>query len=92
MYTENYGNFRFADSPTWTPLVTNKNKMNILEKYVMENTTPESKKVFRKAGIVNGDSLLTENGTEIFLAWLLNKYAEEFKAEVVDSLLKKEEN
>jgi hypothetical protein len=34
--------------------------------------------------------MLTDEGTEIFLNWLLMKYADEFKKEVVDKLLKEQ--
>lgn len=64
------------------------NNMNIKEKFVLALTS-EPKKSFRKAGITNGDDLLTEEGQGVFLTWLLHsKYADEFKTAVVDDLLK----
>ena len=67
------------------------NKMNIKEKFVLA-LTKEPKKSFRKAGITDGDDLLTDEGTKVFLTWLLhNKYSEEFKKEVVEEMLEKEE-
>jgi ABC-type Co2+ transport system permease subunit len=51
--------------------------------------TPEPKKSFRKAEITNGDDILTEDGGKIFLTWLLhNVYAEQFKKDVVERILK----
>jgi hypothetical protein len=65
--------------------------MNIKEKFVLA-LTKEPQKSFRKAGITNGDDILTDEGTKVFLSWLLHKkYADEFKTEVVNELLKKEE-
>lgn len=59
---------------------------SIKEKFVLA-ITPEPQKSFRKAGITNGDDLLTDDGQKIFLSWLLTKHAEEFKKNVVDGLL-----
>lgn len=51
----------------------------------------EPQKSFRKAGIVDGDNLLTNEGREVFLSWLLNsKFGEEFKKEVVDELIREQ--
>lgn len=50
----------------------------------------EPEKTFRKAGITNGDDILTEEGRDIFLSWLLQKHGEEFKKEVVDKIIKEE--
>lgn len=62
--------------------------MNIKEKFALA-LTKEPMKSFRKVGITNGDNLLTDDGMKIFLSWLLDsKYAEEFKKEVVDDMLK----
>ena len=70
--------------------ITSKNNMNIKEKFVLA-ITPEPKKSFRKVGITDGDDILTDEGTRIFLTWLLhNKYAEEFKKDVVDGILEEE--
>jgi hypothetical protein len=78
----------------WTLIRKNNNKsilMNIKEKFVLA-LTKEPQKSFRKAGITNGDDILTDEGTKVFLSWLLHKkYADEFKTEVVNELLKKEE-
>ena len=62
-------------------------EMNIKEKFILA-ITPEPKRTFRKAGITNGDDILTEEGQKIFLTWLLhNKFADEFKKDVVEEML-----
>ena len=66
--------------------------MDIKEKFVLALTS-EPQRSFRKAGITNGDDILTDDGQKVFLSWLLHKvYAVKFKAEVVSVLLKKEKN
>ena len=61
--------------------------MDLKEKFLLALTT-EPKKSFRKTGITNGDDMLTGEGQNIFLTWLLhNKFADEFKKDVVDGLL-----
>lgn len=66
------------------------NMANIKEKFLLA-LTPEPQKSFRKAGITNGDDMLTEDGSKIFLSWLLqSKYQDEFKKDVVDGLLEDE--
>ena len=68
-----------------------KKPMTLKEKFVLA-ITPEPQKSFRKAGITNGDDLLTEEGSRVFLSWLLTKNAEDFKKEVVNDLLKEKES
>lgn len=76
---------RFAEFPYYKK--TNKSLMSQLtEKFILAITS-EPEKSFRKAGITNGDGLLTEEGTAIFLAYLLNKNADDFKTTVVDPIL-----
>ena len=71
--------------------IINSKNMDIKEKFVLA-ITPEPKKSFRKAGVTDGDDILTDEGTKVFLTWLLhNKYAEEFKTQVVDEILKEKE-
>ena len=68
------------------------NTMDIKEKFVLA-ITPEPKKSFRKAGIIDGDNILTDEGERIFITWLLyNKFAEDFKKEVVDEMLKEKKD
>lgn len=77
--------------------ITNKiNKLNtmsqITEKFALA-LTKEPMKTFRKLGITNGDDILTDDGMKIFLSWLLNKkFAEEFKTDVADDMLKDQES
>ncbi len=48
----------------------------------------EPEKSFRKAGITNGDDLLTDEGQKVFLGFLLEMHKAEFKTKVVDEILK----
>lgn len=66
--------------------VTNKNNMNIKEKF-LTLLKREPFKSFRKAKITNGDDILTEDGRDIFLSWMLMRNGADFKKEVVDELL-----
>lgn len=64
---------------------------NLKEKFAMW-LTGEPNKSFRKAGVTNGEDMLTEQGKSVFMAWLLHKvHAIEFKKDVVDELLKEED-
>ena len=64
--------------------------MDIKEKFVLAFLS-EPDKSFRKAKITDGDNLLTEDGMKIFLTWLLSKNKETFKTEIVDGILKEQE-
>lgn len=59
---------------------------SLSEKFALA-LTPEPQKSFRKAGITNGDNILTDEGAKIFLTWILGKNADAFKKEIVDGLL-----
>jgi len=60
----------------------------LTEKFTLA-LTKEPQKTFRKVGVTNGDDILTEDGEKVFLAWLLNtKFAEDFKKDVADEMLK----
>lgn len=83
-----YGEFH-QYSECFLELITNQNTMNIKEKFVLA-LTPEPQKSFRKAGITNGDDLLTDDGQKIFLSWLLKQNQDQFKKEIVDDLLKED--
>ncbi len=50
----------------------------------------EPEKSFIKAGVMEADETLTEEGTELFLTFLLKKHGTEFKAEVIDPILAEE--
>lgn len=80
----------YGDNTLSTNLTFNSNEeknMSSLTSKFVEALTPEPMRSFRKAGITNGDNLLTEEGTRIFLSWLLNANADMFKREVVDQIL-----
>lgn len=60
----------------------------LTEKFTLA-LTKEPQKTFRKVGITNGDDILTDDGQKVFLAWLLNaKFADDFKKDVADGMLK----
>lgn len=83
------GNDTFHNVSNIVLIAKNKNMNNLKEKFVgLFLTEPE--KSFRKAGITDGDGMLTKEGTEVFLAWLLKKNGDVFKTEVVDPLLVEE--
>lgn len=69
--------------------LTNKTNMNLKEKFITAFLS-EPEKTFRKAGITNGDGLLTDEGQKVFLSYLLKKEGITFKTEVVDVLLAEE--
>lgn len=71
-------------------VINNNMSVNIKEKFTLA-FKKEPEKSFRKTGITNGDDFLTEDGQLIFLGWLLKKHGEEFKKDVVDDLLKDQE-
>ena len=71
-------------------VITNNTNMNLKDKFTLA-FKGEPEKSFRKTGITNGDDFLTEDGQQVFLGWLLKKHGEEFKKEVVDDLLKEQE-
>jgi hypothetical protein len=50
----------------------------------------EPEKSFRKAGITNESGMLTSEGQDIFLTWLLKNNGASFKTEVVDPILAEE--
>lgn len=47
----------------------------------------EPEKTFQKAGITDAHDVLTEEGSQVFLSWMLKKHGEEFKKEVADEIL-----
>ena len=68
-------------------IISNKKELNMKEKFItMFLSEPE--KSFKKAGITNGDGMLTSDGQSIFLSYLLKEKGNDFKTAVVDELLK----
>lgn len=77
-----------TNSPYYYDEDKEKKSISLKEKFIL-TYIKEPQKSFRKANITNSDDLLTNEGGQVFLSWLLHKkYAKEFKEEVVDSLLK----
>ena len=60
--------------------------MNIIQKFALA-LKAEPQKSYQKAGITDSSDMLTEDGTKIFLTYLINKDTD-FKTQVVDELLK----
>lgn len=80
---------RFYWSEKWLELIESNNKvtnMNIIQKFALA-LKAEPQKSYQKAGITDSSDMLTEDGTKIFLTYLLNKDTD-FKTQVVDELLK----
>lgn len=63
-----------------------KKPMSMLTKF-SNLFTSEPTKSFRKAGIVNSEGFLTNDGTQLFVNWLLKVNGEQFNTEVVQPLL-----
>lgn len=70
-------------------LINSNKTMNLKEKFT-QIFLQEPEKTFRKAGITNGDGILTDDGQKIFLTWMLGKNGAEFKTAVVDPILAEE--
>lgn len=60
--------------------------MNLKEKFAIA-FKGEPEKSFIKAGVMNVDESLTEDGQALFLAYLLQKEGNAFKTEIVDPIL-----
>lgn len=71
--------------------LTNTKMSTLTEKFALALTS-EPNKSFRKAGITNGDNILTDEGVKVFLTWLLKANQDAFKKEVVDDILKEMES
>lgn len=64
----------------------NTEDMKLTEQFALA-LTPEPYKSFRKAGITDGDNILTDEGMRVFLSYLLKQNADNFKKDVVDPML-----
>lgn len=69
----------------------NKTNMSTLTEKFVQAITGEPNKTFRKAGIINGDNILTQEGLLVLGTWLLNKNAKEFKEEIADGIVAEDE-
>lgn len=54
-------------------------------------TMSEPEKTFRKAGIIQESGELTIDGRDLFISFLLKKFGDEFKKDVVDVVLREQE-
>ncbi len=63
--------------------------MNLLQKFRL-SMKGEPEKTFIKAGIIDSDEKFTTEGKELFNAFLLKKFGDDFKKEVVDPLIAEE--
>lgn len=71
--------------------INNNNIMSDIKTKFATMFLAEPKKTFRKAGITNGDNILTEDGKTVFLGYLLEKFGDDFKKDVVDPMTKEDE-
>ena len=54
-------------------------------------TRTEPNKTFVKAGVMNEDITLTSEGKELFIQFMFDKHAAEFKTDVVDKIIAEQE-
>lgn len=64
--------------------------MTLKERFQML-TKGEPEKSFIKAGIMDMSGSLTADGRELWTQWLVKKFGDDFKKEVVDPILAEEE-
>lgn len=93
---KNYDNYDIKSyaylTPTYIKLIkSNKKSMNFIQK-LKEATLKEPEKSFRKCGITGSDGELTSDGKDVFLQWLFDQNKETFNKEVVQPILKAEED
>lgn len=67
-----------------------KNKIMSLIEKVKLALKGEPEKSFNKAGITDSNDMLTSEGKDVLLNWLLMKHGTEFKTDVVDPILAEE--
>lgn len=67
-------------------IVNNKNNMNIIKKFKLL-TLGEPQKSFVEKGVTDLEGTLTNDGKELFSQYLLNKFGNDFKSEVVDKII-----
>lgn len=70
--------------------LTNKTIMNLITTF-KNMTRSEPNKTFVKAGVMNEDLTLTNEGNELFIQFMFDKHADEFKTDVVDKILAEQE-
>lgn len=74
----------------WLELVDNKNKNMSLKEKFASVFLKEPEKSFRKAGVTDSDGVLTSEGQNVFLSFLLKKNGDAFKSEIIDPILAEE--
>lgn len=74
-------------------LINEKNSMENLISAFRNLAVGEPQKSFRKLGITDDNDLITQDGVQVFLSWLLTdkEISDRFKKEVVDGLIKEKE-
>lgn len=86
---EGKGKSKYYKLTTENPINKVSGKIMSLKESFLTGMLSEPMKSYRKAGITNGDNLLTEDGVKVFLSYLLSKEPLEggFKTEVVDGII-----
>jgi hypothetical protein len=72
-----------------TKSTANMTTTTLIQKFKLA-ITPEPERTFIQKGITNQDGSLTQDGQQLFLAYLLEQNKEEFKTEVVDKIVTEE--
>lgn len=72
-------------------LTNNKTIMSNLITIFKNITRSEPNKTFVKAGVMNEDLSLTNEGQQLFIQYLFDTYADEFKTKVVDKIVAEQE-
>jgi hypothetical protein len=67
-----------------------KNIMSTLIQKFKVMTAKEPEKTFIKAGVMNEQFQMTQSGVELFNEFLVQKFKEEFKTEVVDKIVEED--
>ncbi len=70
--------------------LTKTTSMNLITTF-KNITRTEPNKTFVKAGVMNEDLSLTSEGKELFIQFMFDKHATEFKTDVVDAILAEQE-
>lgn len=65
---------------------TTKKTMTLKDKFALA-FKGEPEKTFIKAGVMGIDGTLTAEGRELWTTWLVKKFGDDFKKEVVDPIL-----
>lgn len=77
--------------PSWELITSNNNQTNSMEKF-KAMMKKEPMKSFYKAGLTDSNDVLTTEGKDVFLNFLLAKNQDAFKTEVADLMLAEDNN